>query len=50
MSRFWSGWVIFLLLVNLGLVLFLFVWAQRVKIHCRARRHERPCLGARCAA
>ena len=33
MSRFWSGWVIFLLLVNLGLVLFLFVWAQRVKIH-----------------
>lgn len=33
MSGFWSGWVIFLLLVNLGLVLFLFVWAQRVKIH-----------------
>ncbi len=33
MTRFWSGWVIFLLLVNLGLVLFLFVWAQRVAIH-----------------
>jgi cytochrome c oxidase cbb3-type subunit 3 len=33
MTRFWSGWIIFLLLVNLGLVVFLFVWAQRVKIH-----------------
>lgn len=33
MSRFWSGWVIFLLVLNLGLVLFLFVWAQRVRIH-----------------
>ena len=33
MSRFWSGWVILLMFVNLALVLFLFVWAQRVKIH-----------------
>ncbi len=33
MSGFWSGWVIVLLVVNFGLVLFLFVWAQRVNIH-----------------
>jgi cytochrome c oxidase cbb3-type subunit III len=33
MSRFWSGWIIVLLVLNLGIVLFLFVWAQRVKIH-----------------
>jgi cytochrome c oxidase cbb3-type subunit III len=33
MTGFWSGWVIVLLVLNLGLVLFLFVWAQRVKIH-----------------
>jgi cytochrome c oxidase cbb3-type subunit 3 len=33
MSAFWAGWVIFLLALNLGLVLFLFVWAQRVRIH-----------------
>jgi cytochrome c oxidase cbb3-type subunit III len=32
MSRFWSGWVIFLLVLNLGLALFLFVWAQIVRI------------------
>lgn len=33
MSGFWSGWIIFLLVLNLVIVLFLFVWAQRVKIH-----------------
>jgi cytochrome c oxidase cbb3-type subunit 3 len=33
MSGFWSGWVIFLLTLNFGLVVFLFVWAQRVPIH-----------------
>jgi cytochrome c oxidase cbb3-type subunit 3 len=33
MTGFWAGWVIGLLVINLGLVLFLFVWAQRVKIH-----------------
>jgi cytochrome c oxidase cbb3-type subunit III len=32
MSGFWSGWVIVLLVLNLGLALFLFVWAQIVKI------------------
>jgi cytochrome c oxidase cbb3-type subunit 3 len=32
MSDFWSAWVIVLLVLNLALVLFLFVWAQIVKI------------------
>ena len=32
MSGFWSGWVIVLLVLNVGLALFLFVWAQIVKI------------------
>jgi cytochrome c oxidase cbb3-type subunit 3 len=32
MSDFWSAWVIVLLLLNVGLALFLFVWAQIVKI------------------
>ena len=32
MSGFWSAWVIVLLVLNLALVLFLFVWAQIVKI------------------
>jgi len=32
MSRFWSGWVMFLVMLNLGITLFLFVWAQRLKI------------------
>ena len=32
MSRFWSTWVIILVLLNIGLVLFLFVWGQIVKI------------------
>src|SRR5688572_11564218 len=33
MSRFWSGWIIFLVVLNLAIVIFLFVWGQRVKIH-----------------
>ena len=32
MSGFWSTWVVVLLLLNVGLVLFLFVWGQIVKI------------------
>jgi cytochrome c oxidase cbb3-type subunit 3 len=32
MSRFWSIWIIVLLVLNVGLALFLFVWAQIVKI------------------
>ena len=32
MSDFWSTWVIVLLVLNVALALFLFIWAQRVKI------------------
>jgi cytochrome c oxidase cbb3-type subunit 3 len=32
MSNFWSGWVIVLAVLNIGLVVFLFVWAQIVHI------------------
>ena len=32
MSGFWSTWVIVLVCLNIGLVLFLFVWGQIVKI------------------
>jgi cytochrome c oxidase cbb3-type subunit 3 len=32
MSDFWSAWVIVLLVLNIGLALFLFVWSQIVKI------------------
>jgi cytochrome c oxidase cbb3-type subunit III len=32
MSGFWSKWVIVLVVLNIGLALFLFVWAQIVKI------------------
>src|SRR5688500_18730794 len=32
MSSFWSGWVMFLVVLNLGIALLLFVWALRVKI------------------
>jgi cytochrome c oxidase cbb3-type subunit 3 len=32
MSNFWSTWVIVLLMINVVLVLFLFVWGQIVKI------------------
>ncbi|MCC6193732.1 MAG: cytochrome-c oxidase, cbb3-type subunit III [Burkholderiales bacterium] len=32
MSGFWSAWVIVLILINIGVPLFLFLWAQRVDI------------------
>jgi cytochrome c oxidase cbb3-type subunit 3 len=32
MSGFWSSWVIVLVVLNLGLALFLFVWSQIVKV------------------
>jgi cytochrome c oxidase cbb3-type subunit 3 len=32
MSPFWSAWIMFLVVLNLGITLFLFVWGQRVKI------------------
>jgi cytochrome c oxidase cbb3-type subunit 3 len=32
MSRFWSTWVIVLVVLNIGVVLFLFVWGQIVRI------------------
>lgn len=36
MSGFWSGWVKFLVVLNLGITLFLFVWAIRLKIPTQA--------------
>jgi cytochrome c oxidase cbb3-type subunit 3 len=32
MSAFWSGWIMFLVVLNLGITLFLFLWGQRVRI------------------
>ncbi|MBX3690038.1 cytochrome-c oxidase, cbb3-type subunit III [Dokdonella sp.] len=32
MSPFWSGWIMFLIVLNLGITLFLFLWGPRVKI------------------
>ena len=32
MSSFWSGWIMFLVVLNLGITLLLFIWAQRVKV------------------
>jgi cytochrome c oxidase cbb3-type subunit 3 len=32
MSEFWSAWVMLLIVVNLGITLFLFLWAPRVDI------------------
>ena len=32
MSTFWSTWVMFLVVFNMGVTLFLFLWGQRVKI------------------
>jgi cytochrome c oxidase cbb3-type subunit 3 len=32
MSAFWSTWVKFLVILNLGITFFLFLWAQRVRI------------------
>lgn len=36
MSTFWSGWIMFLVVLNLGITLFLFVWGQRVRIPVQA--------------
>ncbi|MBS0515334.1 MAG: cytochrome-c oxidase, cbb3-type subunit III [Proteobacteria bacterium] len=36
MSAFWSAWVMFLIVLNLGITLFLFLWGQRVEIPTRA--------------
>jgi cytochrome c oxidase cbb3-type subunit III len=35
MSPFWSGWIIFLIVLNLGIALFLFVFSQRAEIPTR---------------
>ena len=32
MSGFWSAWVVTLIVINLGITLFLFIWGIRVKI------------------
>jgi cytochrome c oxidase cbb3-type subunit 3 len=32
MSLGWSLWVMFLVVLNMGITFFLFIWAQRVKI------------------
>jgi cytochrome c oxidase cbb3-type subunit 3 len=48
MSRFWSTWVIVLVVLNIGLVLFLFVWAQIVKIPTSPTA-DGPRVGSRCA-
>ena len=32
MNSFWTGWVLFLLVLNLGIAFFLFVWGQRIDI------------------
>lgn len=32
MSTFWSTWIMFLVVFNMGVTLFLFLWGQRVKI------------------
>lgn len=32
MSAFWSAWIMFLVVLNMGITLFLFVWGTRVKI------------------
>lgn len=36
MSAFWSAWIMFLVVLNLGITLFLFVWAQRIEIPTQA--------------
>lgn len=36
MNAFWSGWVIFLIALNLGVALFLFVFSQRVDVPTEA--------------
>ena len=32
MSNFWSGWIMFLIVLNMGITLFLFLWGTRVSI------------------
>lgn len=32
MSTFWSSWIMFLVVFNMGVTFFLFLWGQRVKI------------------
>src|SRR5688500_10479212 len=32
MSKFWSSWVMFLVVINLGITLFLFFLSQRIRI------------------
>ena len=32
MTPFWSAWIMFLIVLNLGITLFLFLWGPRVKI------------------
>lgn len=32
MTPFWSAWIMFLIVLNLGITLFLFLWGQRVAI------------------
>ena len=32
MSTFWSTWIMFLVVFNMGVTFFLFIWGQRVKI------------------
>ncbi|WP_201313419.1 cytochrome-c oxidase, cbb3-type subunit III [Dyella sp. EPa41] len=36
MSLFWSLWIMFLVVLNLGITLFLFLWAPRAKIPIQA--------------
>jgi cytochrome c oxidase cbb3-type subunit 3 len=36
MSEFWSGWVMLLIVLNLGITLFLFLWGLRVDIPTQA--------------
>src|SRR5690606_1683306 len=30
--NFWSGWIMFLIVLNMGITLFLFLWGTRVSI------------------
>ncbi len=32
MSTFWSAWIMFLIVLNLGITFFLFLWAQKVDV------------------
>ena len=48
MSDFWSGWIMGLVVLNTGITLFLFIWAQQADSD-PARRHQRAHLGQRAA-